>query len=51
VLLLSLATRMTAVPNVFTPWNGWIQRMVILPYMMWIFTFAYNLRKRAGKME
>lgn len=48
VVLLSAATKTTVIPNAFTPWNGLIQRMVIIPYLMWIFTFAFTLRKRAG---
>ncbi len=46
VVLLSVATKMPITPNVFTPWNGLIQRMVIVPYLIWIFTFAFTLRKR-----
>jgi len=36
-------------PNVFTPWNGLIQRMVIVPYLIWIFTFAFHLRYAGNK--
>ena len=46
VILLSAATKTTVIPNMFTPWNGLIQRMVIIPYLIWIFTFASRLRKR-----
>lgn len=46
VVLLSAATKTAVIPNVFTPWNGLIQRMVIVPYLIWIFTFAVRLRKR-----
>jgi hypothetical protein len=46
VVLLSAATKTTVIPNAFTPWNGLIQRMVIIPYLIWIFTFAFTLRKR-----
>lgn len=44
VILLSAATKTTVIPNAFTPWNGIIQRMVIIPYLIWIFTFAFTLR-------
>ena len=46
VILLSASTKTQVVPNVFTPWNGFIQRMVIIPYLIWIFAFAFALRKR-----
>jgi hypothetical protein len=46
VVLLSAATKTTVIPNAFTPSNGLIQRMVIVPYLIWIFTFAFTLRKR-----
>jgi hypothetical protein len=45
-IMLSAATKTLAQPNPFTPWNGVIQRMVIIPYLIWIFTFAYGLRAR-----
>ena len=46
VILLSAAIKTQVIPNVFTPWNGLIQRMVIIPYLIWIFFFAFELRKR-----
>ena len=46
VILLSASTKTQVIPNVFTPWNGLIQRMVIIPYLIWIFAFAFALRKR-----
>ena len=49
VILLSVATKTTMIPNVFTPWNGLIQRMVIIPYLIWIFIFASSLRRSAGR--
>jgi hypothetical protein len=47
VILLSAATKTQVIPNAFTPWNGLIQRMVIIPYLIWIFTFAFALRRRS----
>jgi uncharacterized protein DUF998 len=46
VVLLSAGTKTQVAPNVFTPWNGLIQRMVIIPYLVWIFMFAAALRRR-----
>lgn len=44
VVLLSAATKQPVQPNAFTPRNGLIQRMVIIPYLIWIFIFAFHLR-------
>ena len=46
VVLLSVSTKIPVTPNAFTPWNGLIQRMVIIPYLIWIFIFAWALRRR-----
>jgi hypothetical protein len=46
VILLSASTKQAIQPNTFTPWNGLIQRMVIVPYLIWIFTFAFALRNK-----
>jgi uncharacterized protein DUF998 len=46
VVLLSASTKQPIQPNAFSPWNGLIQRAVIIPYLIWIFTFAFTLRKR-----
>ena len=46
VVLLSAATKTRVIPNAFTPWNGLIQRMVIIPYLTWIILFASSLRRR-----
>ena len=45
VILLSASTKNPVTPNTFTEWNGLIQRMVIIPYLIWIFTFAFALRR------
>lgn len=50
VVLLSAATKTTVIPNALTPWNGLIQRMVIVPYLIWIFTFAFTLRTQGDLM-
>ena len=33
-------------PNAFNAWVGLIQRVIFIPYLAWIFTFAFMLRKR-----
>ena len=50
VVLLSAATKTAVTPNALTPWNGLIQRTVIVPYLIWIFTFAFTLRKQGDLM-
>ena len=50
VVLLSAATKTAVMPNALTPWNGLIQRTVIVPYLIWIFTFAFTLRKQGDLM-
>jgi hypothetical protein len=51
VILLSASTKQPVQPNAFTPWNGLIQRMVIVPYLIWIFTFAFALRKQLSTLK
>jgi hypothetical membrane protein len=49
VLLLRVGTTPPAPPNVFNQWIGLIQRIALVTYLSWIFTFAlqlYRLRKR-----
>src|SRR6266545_5799965 len=48
VVLLSVSTKIPVTPNAFTPWNGLIQRMVIIPYLIWIFIFAFTLRNQSA---
>ena len=50
VVLLSAATKTTVIPSALTPWNGLIQRLVIIPYLIWIFTFAFTLRTQGDLM-
>ena len=44
IVLLSVADKMT-IPNIFTPPAGIIQRMIIIPAMIWIFSLALKLSK------
>ena len=44
LILLTASAKQPIQPNVFTPWNGLIQRLVIVPYLIWIFIFAFHLR-------
>ena len=46
LIIFTASAKQPIQPNVFTPWNGLIQRMVIVPYLIWIFTFAFALRNK-----
>jgi hypothetical protein len=47
VILLTIVTKLPAVPDIYKPWLGLIQRAAIIPYMIWIFTFALALHRRS----
>ena len=49
VILLSIGTKIAVAASQFTPLNGLIQRLVIIPYLLWVFTFAFALRNKAGR--
>ena len=46
LIIFTASAKQPIQPNVFTPWNGLIQRTVIIPYLIWIFTFAFALRNK-----
>ncbi len=47
VIIMSVGpTRPPAPPNAFNEWNGLIQRTILIPYLLWIFTFALGLYRR-----
>jgi len=46
LILLTASSKQPIQPNAFSPWNGLIQRTVIVPYLIWIFTFAFALRNK-----
>ena len=45
VLLSAGPTRAPAPSNAFNEWNGLIQRMILIPYFVWQFIFAMELRR------
>lgn len=49
LILFTASAKQPIQPNVFTPWNGLIQRTVLVPYLVWIFTFAFHLRNTSDK--
>lgn len=51
VILLSVATKLPDTQNIFTPWLGLIQRAAIVPFMIWLFSFALGLRKIHGTAQ
>jgi hypothetical protein len=47
VVLLTVATKLPGTQSGFNEWLGLIQRTAIVPYMIWLFTFALGLRRRS----
>jgi hypothetical protein len=45
VILLTIASKMPALLNVFNDWLGLIQRTIIVPFMLWLFIFALGIRR------
>jgi hypothetical protein len=43
VAVLTIATKLPAVQQAFIDWLGLIQRAAIVPYMIWLFSFALGL--------
>ena len=46
VLLMTVATKLPDIQAVFKDWIGLIQRMAIVPFMIWLFTFALGILRR-----
>lgn len=46
LILFMFATKFPVGQNIFRAWFGLIQRMVLVPYMLWLFTFALAFYKR-----
>jgi hypothetical protein len=53
VVLLTIATKLSDPQNVLHDWLGLIQRIAIVPFMIWLFTFALGLfrRSKTGRMR
>lgn len=48
VILMSIGpTRPPALPNAWNEWSGLIQRAILIPYFVWLFTFATSLYRRS----
>ena len=43
VIMLTLTSKVPALQTSFASWQGLIQRMIIIPFMLWLFLFAYRL--------
>jgi hypothetical protein len=48
VILLTLTSKSPALQVSFKAWQGLIQRMIIIPFMLWLFLFAFRLHKAKG---
>jgi hypothetical protein len=51
VLLLTISTKLPDLQVTFKDWLGLIQRMIIVPYMLWLFLFALRLRRRIEQSQ
>ncbi len=52
VILLTVATKLPDLQNIFSPWLGLIQRAAIVPFMLWLFLLALSLHaKEQGRAE
>jgi hypothetical protein len=49
VVLLSVATKRPDLQDTFAAWLGLIQRTAIVPFMLWLFIFAWGLRRRMNQ--
>lgn len=43
---LTITSKFPQLQNSFSPWFGLIQRTLIIPFMVWLFLFALELRRR-----
>jgi hypothetical protein len=48
VILLTLTSKVPALQTTFASWLGLIQRMIIIPFMLWLFLFALRFHKAKG---
>jgi hypothetical membrane protein len=46
VVLLTISSKLPKVQNIFKDWLGLIQRVIIVPFMAWVFIFALGFRRR-----
>jgi hypothetical protein len=47
VILLTVATKLPNTQNLFGEWLGLIQRLAIVPFMIWLFVFALGLIRQS----
>ncbi len=43
VLFFTIVSKIPETPNVFTSWLGLIQRTALVPFMIWLFIFAFKM--------
>ena len=46
VLFFTIVSKIPQSPNMFTDWLGLIQRAALIPFMIWLFSFAIELMRR-----
>jgi hypothetical protein len=45
VAILAIATMVVSAHDTFAPWVGLIQRVAVVPYLVWLFIFALTFRR------
>ena len=46
MIMLTVATKFPSIQNEFSDWLGLIQRIGIVPFMLWVFLFAYEYYRK-----
>ncbi len=46
LVVLTITTKFPQLQSTFADWDGLIQRMLIIPFMIWVFIFALELRRK-----
>ena len=49
LVVLTITTKFPQFQNTFAEWDGLIQRTLIIPFMIWVFIFALELRRQIKK--
>jgi hypothetical protein len=48
LIFFTLVTKVPSLQKTFNNWQGLIQRIVLIPYMIWIFAFALSIYRKKG---
>jgi len=48
---LTIVTKLPIAPEIFDPWLGFIQRGIIIPFVIWLFVFALGLYRKNRRLR